>query len=137
MHHWLLKTEPEEWSWSMQARAGIAPWNGVRNHQAANFMRQMKTGDLCFFYHTGDERRIVGIVEVVKPFYADTQDPGSKFGVVDVRAVMPLLRPVELSAIRAEEKLEHLLMLRNSRLSVTPIDALAWRLICRMGGVSL
>lgn len=137
MHYWLLKTEPEEWSWKMQVRAGTAPWNGVRNHQAANFMRKMKVGDLCFFYHTGEERRIVGIVEVVKAFYPDADDPKGSFGIVDVKAVMPLLRPVDLAALKADEKFEHLLTLRNSRLSVTPVDALAWRLICRMGGVTL
>ena len=137
MAYWLLKTEPAEWSWRKQSQKTVAPWNGVRNHQAAGFMREMRQGDFCFFYHTGTERRIVGVVEVVKEFYPDPGDESGRFGIVDVRAVMPLARPVLLQQIKAEPLLGHLLLVRHSRLSIMPIDAAGWRIICRMGGITL
>jgi predicted RNA-binding protein with PUA-like domain len=136
MRYWLLKTEPAQWSWSQQSKTGQSRWDGVRNPQALRHMRSMRPSDLCFFYHTGTERRIVGIVEIVKPFYPDPEDPSRRRGQVDVRAVMPLLDPVSLEAIKAELKLSHLALVRQPRLSVVPIDPPAWRLICRMGRVS-
>jgi predicted RNA-binding protein with PUA-like domain len=137
MAHWLLKTEPEEWSWRKQTNVSAAPWDGVRNHQAAGFMRKMKQGEFGFFYHTGTERRIVGVVEVMREFYPDPKDETGRFGIVDVRAVMPLMRAVELKQIKAEPLLGHLLLVRNSRLSIMPVDAAGWRIICRMGGITL
>ncbi len=136
MNHWLLKTEPGEWSWTKQVKKGVEGWSGVRNAQAANNLRAMRKGDLCFFYHTGDERRIVGVVEVVREHYPDASDESGRFVMVDVRAVMPVVRPVTLEAIKADPLLGHLLLVRNSRLSVSPIDDAAWRKICAMAGVT-
>jgi predicted RNA-binding protein with PUA-like domain len=136
MNHWLLKTESDEWSWAMQVKKGIEGWSGVRNAQAANNLRAMRNGDHCFFYHTGEERRIVGVVEVVREHYPDPSDESGRFVMVDVRAVMPVIRPVTLEAIKADPKLGHLLLVRNSRLSVSPIDAAAWARICAMAGVT-
>lgn len=137
MANWLMKSEPETWSWQSQVKRGAAgePWDGVRNHQANNFMKAMAAGDRAFFYHSGEERRIVGIVEIAKPWRPDPKDATAKFGMVQVRAVMPLPQPVTLAAIKAEAKLADLLLVRQSRLSVLPVDATAWALICRMGGL--
>ena len=134
MTHWLLKTEPEEFSWADQIKRKFEPWSGVRNAQARNFMREMKKGEHAFFYHTGEEKQIVGVVEVVKAFYADPADETGRWGLVDVKAVAPLPKPVTLAAIKAEPKLAELLLVRHSRLSVMPIPDDAWKLICTMGG---
>ena len=133
MAYWLFKSEPETWSWDDQVRDGTAEWDGVRNHQAANNMKAMKVGDLGFFYHSGSERQIVGIVEVVKEYYPDHTDDSGRFGMVDVNAVKKLTDPVTLSAVKAEPQLQELLLVRHSRLSVMPIDDDAWSLICAMG----
>ena len=135
MAHWLVKSEPGAWSWDDQVKKGVEPWNGVRNHQAANNMKAMKVGDAAFFYHSVNEKRIVGIVEVAKPYHPDPTDPTVRFGMVDFRAVRPLARPVTLEAVKAEPRLSHLALIRQSRLSVMPIDEASWRLICAMGGV--
>ena len=135
MAHWLVKSEPGAWSWDDQVKKGVEPWNGVRNHQAANNMKAMKVGDAAFFYHSVNEKRIVGIVEVAKPYHPDSTDPTGRFGMVDFRAVRPLARPVTLEAVKAEPRLSHLALIRQSRLSVMPIDEASWRLICAMGGV--
>jgi len=135
MNHWLLKTEPEEFSWADQVKNKIEPWSGVRNAQARNFMKAMQKGDLAFFYHTGNEKQIVGVVEVAKPFYPDPKDETGRWGLVDVKAVAPVPKPVTLAAIRAEPKLGDLLLVRHSRLSVMPIPDDAWRLISTMGGL--
>jgi predicted RNA-binding protein with PUA-like domain len=107
----------------------------VRNPQATNFMKAMREGDRVFFYHSGEERRIVGVVEVVKEFYPDPKDKSGRFGLVDVRTVGPVPEPVTLAAIKAEPKLKDLLLVRHSRLSVMPVDEPAWKLISRMGGL--
>ncbi|MCS7171969.1 MAG: EVE domain-containing protein [Armatimonadetes bacterium] len=133
MAYWLLKSEPETWSWEDQLRAGVEVWDGVRNPQAQRHLRSMRRGDLAFFYHTGTERRVVGIVEVVREAYPDPSDPGRV--VVEVRAVRPLARPVTLAQIRADPQLQHLLLLRQPRLSVIPVDPVSWSRICAMGGL--
>lgn len=135
MAHWLVKSEPGAWSWDNHVKKGVEPWNGVRNYQAANNMKAMTVGDTAFFYHSVAEKRIVGIVEVVKTYYPDPTDPSGRFGMVDFKALRPLARPVTLAEIKAEPRLSHLALLRQSRLSVVPIDDEAWRQLCVMGGV--
>jgi predicted RNA-binding protein with PUA-like domain len=135
MSYWLVKSEPGSWSWDDQVKAGTTDWSGVRNPQATNFMKAMRKGDRVFFYHSGEERRIVGVVEVVKEFYPDPKDKSGRFGLVDVRTVGPVPEPVTLAAIKAEPKLKDLLLVRHSRLSVMPVDEPAWKLISRMGGL--
>lgn len=133
MNYWLIKTEPGTWSWDDQVRKGVEHWDGVRNYQASNNMKAMKVGDRCFFYHSVNEKRIVGIVEVVKEYYPDHTDASGRFGMVDVKAVEPMPRPVTLAEIKADERLAELPLIRQSRLSVMPIDEASWRIICEMG----
>ena len=135
MAYWLVKTEPDAWSWEDQVAAGTTHWDGVRNHQAANNLKAMRVGDRAFFYHSGDVRAIVGIVEVVREYYPDPSDKSGRFGMVDLRAVAPLPKPVSLATIKADERFAHLALVRHSRLSVMPIDEAAWRLICAIGGL--
>ena len=130
---WLMKSEPGAWSWDDQARNGRAHWDGVRNHQASNNLRAMKRGDRAFFYHSGKEKRIVGIVEVVKEYYPDHTDPSGRFGMVDVRAVKPLARSVTLAEMKAAPRLADLALVRQSRLSVLPVSETEWKIICAMG----
>lgn len=132
MAYWLFKSEPGAWSWDDQVRDGAAEWDGVRNYQAANNMKAMKLGDLGFFYHSVNEKRIVGIVEVVKEYYPDPSDPKGRFGMVDVKAVKPVQRPVTLAEIKGEPRLETLALVRQSRLSVVPVNDEEWRIICAM-----
>jgi len=134
MAYWLVKSEPDAWSWQQQVEAGTTPWDGVRNHQASNNLKAMQPGDRAFFYHSGAERRIVGIVEVARPYYDDPGDPESRFGMVDMRTVAAMPVPVTLAAIKAEPALQHLALVRQSRLSVVPVDDEAWARICAMGG---
>jgi predicted RNA-binding protein with PUA-like domain len=136
MAFWLLKTEPGDWSWDDQVKDGTAEWDGVRNHQAAGNLKAMKVGDKAFFYHSVKEKRIVGVVEVVTEYYPDPSDPSGRFGMVDVTALKPFETPVSLSQIKDDERLDHLALVRQSRLSVMPIDAKAWKLICKLGGVA-
>ena len=133
MAYWLMKTEPGAWSWDDQVRDGVAEWDGVRNYQASNNMKAMRTGDRAFFYHSVNEKRIVGIVEVAREYSPDPTDAAGRFGMVDVKALMPMNKPVSLADIKGEPKLQELALIRQSRLSVVPIDAAAWALICRMG----
>lgn len=135
MAYWLVKSEPGAWSWQDHVKAGVAEWDGVRNHQANNNMKAMKTGDLAFFYHSVNEKRVVGVLEVVREHYPDPSDASGRFGMVDFKAVKPLENPVTLADIKSDERLEHLLLIKQSRLSVMPIDGDAWRIICSMGGV--
>lgn len=132
--HWLLKTEPASWSWDDQVAKGVEHWDGVRNHQAQRHLKAMRRGDLAFFYHSGAERRIVGIVEVAREFYPDPTDPSGRFGMVDVKTVAPMPHPVTLAEIKAEPRLAQIALVRQSRLSVMPIDDDAWALIRRMAG---
>ncbi len=136
MAFWLLKTEPGDWSWDDQVKDGTAEWDGVRNHQAAGHLKAMKVGDKAFFYHSVKEKSIVGVVEVVTEYYPDPTDPTGRFGMVDVTALKPFETPVSLGQIKDDERLNHLALVRQSRLSVVPIDAKAWKLICKLGGVA-
>jgi len=135
MAYWLIKTEPGTWSWQDQVRDKVTFWNGVRNYQASNNMKAMKKGDQCFFYHSVDEKRIVGIVTVVKEYYPDHTDKSGRFGMVDVKVGEALKTPVTLADIKADERLSDLPLVRHSRLSVGPVDAKSWKIICQMGGV--
>ncbi|HBF99245.1 MAG TPA: EVE domain-containing protein, partial [Alphaproteobacteria bacterium] len=137
MAYWLFKSEPGTWSWDDQVKAGKKGehWDGVRNYQADNNMKAMRKGDLGFFYHSVNEKRIVGIVKVIREHYPDHTDPKGRFGMVDVEAVKPVPNPVTLADIKAEPRLQDLALVRQSRLSVTPVDPESWALICEMGGV--
>ena len=132
MQYWLFKSEPGAWSWDDQVKDGVAEWDGVRNHQANNNMKAMKKGDRGFFYHSVNEKRIVGIVEVVREHYPDPTDATGRFGMVDVKAVKPVAVPVPLSEIKAEPGLRDLALVRQSRLSVVPVSADEWKLLCSM-----
>jgi predicted RNA-binding protein with PUA-like domain len=133
--HWLVKSEPETWSWDDHVKKGVEPWNGVRNFQAAANLKAMKKGEKAFFYHSGESREIVGVVEVVKTYYPDPTDKTCRFGMVDFRARRPLAKPVTLAAIKADPALSRLALVRQSRLSVMPVDDQSWARICRMGGI--
>ena len=133
--HWLFKSEPGEFSWDDLVRKGTTGWDGVRNYQAANNMKAMKVGERGFFYHSVDEKRIVGIVEVAGLYRPDPSDETGRFGMVDVKAVMPVKRPVTLAEIKADPRLRNFLLVRHSRLSVVPVGDAEWRLLCAMAGV--
>jgi predicted RNA-binding protein with PUA-like domain len=135
MAYWLFKSEPGAWSWDDQVKAGAAEWDGVRNHQANNNMKAMKKGDRAFFYHSVNEKSIVGVVEVAKEHYPDPTDKSGRFGMVDVKPVVPVARPVTLAEIKAEPALADLALVRQSRLSVVPVAAAEWRLLCKMAGI--
>ncbi|MEE9300448.1 MAG: EVE domain-containing protein [Alphaproteobacteria bacterium] len=137
MPYWLLKADPEtDWSWDQQVEAGTTFWDGVRNHQASNNLKQMKLGDRAFFYHSQKEKRIVGLVEIVREYYPDHTDPEGKFGMVDVKTLMGVKTPVTLAQIKGDERLAHLALVRQSRLSVMPIDPPSWKLLCEMAGIT-
>ena len=133
MAFWLMKSEPGGWSWDDQVREGTAEWDGVRNYQAANNMKAMKLGDRAFFYHSVNEKRIAGIVEVVKEYYPDPSDASGRFGMVDVKALKPFEKPVTLAQIKAAPRLAELALVRQSRLSVLPVSKDEWKIICKMG----
>lgn len=137
MAYWLLKTEPEDFSWEQMLACGKKGevWTGVRNAQARNYMREIKKGDLAFFYHTGDEKRVVGVVKVVKEAYQDPTTDDDRWLVVDVVAVEPVPEPATLAAIKAEPKLAEMKLVKNARLSVQPVTAAEWKQVCKMGGV--
>lgn len=135
MAYWLIKTEPESWSWQQQLEAGTTHWDGVRNHQAANNLKAMAAGDQAFFYHSGGERRIMGIVDVVRTAYPDPGDPSGRFVMVDVQVGEALPRPVTLAEIKATPELAEIALVRQSRLSVMPIEEEAWRRLRAMGGL--
>lgn len=133
MQYWLIKTEPSTWSWNDQVTKKTTSWDGVRNYQAANNLKAMAIGDRCFFYHSVSDRQIVGIVEVTRTYHPDPSDKTGRFGMVEVKAVKPLKKPVSLEDIKQEPRLAHLALVRQSRLSVMPIDEPAWKLILKMG----
>jgi predicted RNA-binding protein with PUA-like domain len=137
MAYWLLKTEPEEFSWDTQVKRGAKgePWSGVRNFTARANMKEMKKGDLAFFYHTGEEKQVVGIVEVIREAYPDRTDPKGVFVAVDVKAVKPLPKPVTLAAVKSEPRLKDMALAKYARLSVQPVTAEEWRTVCAMGGL--
>jgi predicted RNA-binding protein with PUA-like domain len=136
MEYWLLKTEPGTFSWDDQVKRGAKgePWSGVRNHQAKRNLMAMKKGERAFFYHSGEGKEVVGIVEVIREHYPDPTDPSGKFVVVDVKAIEPLGKPVTLVAAKAEPRLEKMVLVNNTRLSVQPVAADEWKVICGMGG---
>jgi predicted RNA-binding protein with PUA-like domain len=137
MATWLLKTEPDTFSWDHQIKRGAKgePWTGVRNFTARRYMKEMKKGDRAFFYHTGDEKQIVGIAEVIRESYPDPTDADGKFLAVDVKALEPLPKPVTLAAIKAEARLKNMALVKYSRLSVQPVTAAEWKIVCQMGGM--
>lgn len=137
MAYWLFKSEPSVWSFDAQAAEGEkgTSWNGVRNHSAKLNMMAMKIGDEGFFYHSNEGKAIVGIVEVIKPYYPDPTDESGKFGMVDIKAVKPLPTPVTLEAVKGEKRLAKMALVVNSRLSVQPVTAEEWRVVCKMGGL--
>jgi predicted RNA-binding protein with PUA-like domain len=130
MSYWLIKSEPNTWSWNDQKKVKTTMWDGVRNYQARNNLMQMKKNDLCFFYHSVKEKQIIGIVKVSKEFYQDPTDISKKFVVVDVDFFKTLTNPVTLEMIKKQKKLSHLALIKQSRLSVMPIDKNSWNLIC-------
>ncbi len=136
MAFWLFKTEPETFSWADQVEAGARgeEWSGVRNALAQKHMRAMKLGDLGLFYHSGGERSVVGVVRVVAEIHPDSTDPTGRWNCVDVEAVGPFPKPVTLAAIKAGPGLADMVLVKNSRLSVQPVTAEEWALVCRMGG---
>ncbi len=135
MQYWLFKSEPGAWSWDDQMKKGVEHWDGVRNYQANNNMKAMKKGDKGFFYHSVNEKRIVGIVEIVKEHYPDDSDESGRFGMVDIKAVEPVKTPVTLADVKAEPKLADLALVKQSRLSVVPVGKAEWKLLCKMCGV--
>jgi predicted RNA-binding protein with PUA-like domain len=137
MAHWLVKSEPEKWSWAQQVEAGKkgTHWNGVRNHLAKKHLMAMQLGEEAFFYHSNEGKEIVGIVTVIKLYYPDPSDETGKFGMVDFRAVKPLKKPISLAAIKAEPRLKDMILVVNSRLSVQPVTEQEWAIILEMGGL--
>jgi predicted RNA-binding protein with PUA-like domain len=136
MAYWLLKTEPDTYSWDTQVERGAKgePWTGVRNFTARRHLKEMKKGDRAFFYHTGDEKQVVGIVEVIRESYPDPTDKEGKFLAVDVKAIEPLPKPVTLAGIKADARLKDMALVKYSRLSVQPVTAAEWKIVCHMGG---
>jgi predicted RNA-binding protein with PUA-like domain len=135
MSYWLFKSEPDTWSWAKQKAKGKAgeEWSGVRNFQARNHMRTMKKGDLGFFYHSGDDKEIVGIVEVTATAHPDSTDKTGQWVCVDIRALRDVPKPVSMADIKAEPRLKDMVLVRNSRLSVQPVTAEQWLFVCKMG----
>ena len=132
MKYWLLKSEPDAWSWDNQVKEGASMWDGVRNYQARNNLKEMKKNDLCFFYHSVTERSIVGIVKVVKEYYPDPTDKTERFVVVDVKATKKLKNPVSLDQIKNNNKLKDIALVKQSRLSVMPLKKTEWDIIIKM-----
>ena len=139
MNYWLMKSEPSTWSWQNQLDRGQAGegWDGVRNHQASNNMKAMEIGDLAFFYHSVNEKQIVGITEVIQLYHPDPTDASGRFGMVTIRAVKSMKVPVTLAQIKADGRLYEMALVRQSRLSVTPVSADQWAIIMAMGETSL
>jgi predicted RNA-binding protein with PUA-like domain len=135
MNHWLIKSEPDVWSWQQQVEKGVEGWNGVRSHQAAGNLKAMRQGDRAFFYHSNIGKEIAGIVEIVREAYPDPSDETGKFVMVDVKAVEGLKTPVTLAAIKQDEALRDMALLKYSRLSVQPVTAAEWAHICQLGGL--
>ncbi len=137
MAYWLLKSERESWSYEDQKKKGAKgdAWTGVRNFTARRHLKEMKKGDHAFFYHTGDEKAVVGIVEVLREAYPDPTAKGEPWVVVDVKTVEPLPKPVTLAAIKDEAKLKDMALVKYSRLSVQPVTDAEWKLVCKMGGL--
>ena len=138
MRYWLLKTEPENWSWidQLNSKNQSAEWNGVRNYQASKNLKNMKKKDLCFFYHTGKEKKIVGIVKVIKEHFKDKSDKTNRFVSIIVRVQNELIKPVTLEEIKKIKYFKKLALIKQSRLSVMEIDLKYWKKICKMGNIN-
>ncbi len=132
MKYWLIKSEPGTWSWEDQKKAKVTMWDGVRNYQARNNLKEMKKNDLCFFYHSVNDKEIIGIVSVVKEHYPDPTDKSNKFVAVDVKVKNQLKKPIKLEEIKNDKRLSHLALIKQSRLSVMPIDKKSWNIINKM-----
>lgn len=136
-NYWLFKSEAETWSWDQQVARGAKgeAWNGVRNYQARNHMRAMKKGDLGFFYHSGGERRVVGLVRVLNEVHPDSDDETGTWDCVDLVAIAPLPQPMTLDRIKTEPELAEMVLVKNSRLSVQPVTESEWKTVCKLGGL--
>ena len=136
-NYWLMKSEPGEFSIDdlMARRSRTEPWDGVRNYQARNVMRDMKIGDRGFFYHSVDEKRIVGIVEIIAQSHPDSTTDDERWECVDIKAVTDMPKPVSLDQIKADQRLADMVLVKNSRLSVQPVTAKEWKFVCKMGGL--
>lgn len=137
MNYWLVKSEPSIWSFNDQKKIGSkgTVWDGVRNYQAANYLKQMKSNDLCFFYHSNEDKKIIGIVKIIKPAFMDPTDKEKKFVAVKVAYYKDLIEPVSLADIKENKEISHLPIIKQSRLSVMPIDSKSWKIICKMGRI--
>lgn len=137
MRYWLFKSEPDTWGWKDQVAKGDAgeEWDGVRNYQARNFMREMALGDRGFFYHSQSDKAVVGIVEVCAEAHPDSTTDDDRWDCVDIKAVAPLARPVTLQEIKDDPRLSEMVLVKNSRLSVQPVTPEEWRIVCELGGV--
>ena len=137
MQYWLVKSEPDVWSIDQQKKAGTkgAPWDGVRNYQAAKNLKSMKKGDLCFFYHSNIGKEIVGVVEVIKEAYIDITDKSGRFVAVTVKFVEKLSKPISLESVKKSKELSHLALIKQSRLSVMPIDSKSWKILNKMSKI--
>jgi len=135
MAYWLVKSEPDTWSWDQHVKKGADAWTGVRNFQARTHLKAMKKGDKVFFYHTGDEKAVVGVSEVAKEAYPDPTDKAGSFVAVDLKAVEPLKTPVTLAAIKADKAFASMVLVKAARLSVQPVTADEWKAIRKLGGL--
>jgi predicted RNA-binding protein with PUA-like domain len=137
MSYWLVKSEPDSWSWDQQVESGAkgTAWTGVRNHTAKQNLVKMKKGDRAFFYHSNVGKEIVGVIEIIREHFPDPSDKTGKFVAVDVKAVAPMPKPVTLEAIKAEPRLADMALIKFSRLSVQPVTPAEWKLICATGGL--
>ena len=137
MKYWLVKSEPSVWSFNDQKKSGSkgTVWDGVRNYQAANYLKQMKSNDLCFFYHSNEDKKIIGIVKITKPAFIDPTDKEKKFVAVKLAFYKDLVEPVSLADIKENKEISHLPLIKQSRLSVMPIDSKSWKIICKMGRI--
>jgi predicted RNA-binding protein with PUA-like domain len=135
MAHWLLKSEPVKYSWEQLVADKRTHWDGVHNYQAALNMKVMKEGDRAFFYHSNEGKEIVGVIEIVRGFYSNPDEPSDKFGLIDVAPVIPVKTPVSLSEMKATPELAGMALIRQSRLSVCPVSDAEWAVVCRMAGI--
>ncbi|MCT4609501.1 MAG: EVE domain-containing protein [Pelagimonas sp.] len=135
MNHWLFKSEPSTWSWADQVAKGDVgeEWDGVRNYQARNFMREMKIGDRGFFYHSQKEKAVVGIVEVIAEAHPDSTTDDDRWECVDIKAISPFEKPVTLEMIKSDPRLAEMVLVKSSRLSVQPVTSAEWEIICALG----
>ena len=134
MAYWLVKSEPDAFGWDDQVKRGVEPWTGVRNYMARNNLRAMRKGDRAFFYHSNVGKEIVGVVEVVREAYADPTAESGDWSCVDMKAVGPMPKPITLAALKEDPRFADFALVRTSRLSVMPVSAEHWKLICKLGG---